>query len=265
MALPLDPAWVEKCEIDLIRHVGPFCTPLVEVLSDGTGRHRGSGTFVTLADKLCVLTCDHVIYDKQQPALAVSRGPATPASAHTEKYCGGGDVLDVGIIRLAPGCLDEGTKQALPQARIAERFSPTDGELLFIYGFPGFKDIPNFEATFSTLLDSQRVSRMAVLRPVIELPPGFDPEWYFAMHYSHKEMIQVVGEGYADATPHGMSGAAVWDSQMVSQGVDKWKPADARLVGMQFKWIKEREAMVCLKIEIIRQFISRALQLDNVR
>ena len=113
-----DGAFIQHAQEQLIRHVRPYITPLASILTDGTGRHRGSGTFLSLNNSVYVLTCDHVAYEKTKPALAVCRGGSTEAIAATDNYCGAGDVIDVAIVKLEGNTLEVGEKTALPKAAL---------------------------------------------------------------------------------------------------------------------------------------------------
>jgi hypothetical protein len=211
--------------------------------------------------KLYVLTCGHVANEYSTPDLGISRGSNTDAAKLETWRVVGGDVLDVALIEADPGVLAEGNRTSLDERRLADRFDPVSKEFFLIHGFPGFEGIPKLESKFSSSIAALRVTPMTVFGPKHELPSFFDPDWYFAIRYSHAELAQIVGEGHGIATPHGISGAPVWNSRLLEVGNDKWQPSDARIAGIQCRWLQEKKAMICLRIEPVREFIRRGLKL----
>lgn len=57
-----------------------------------------------------------------------------------------------------------------------------------------------------------------------------------------------------------MSGSAVWDTGFVAKQGHGWQPEDSRIVGLVRAWDQASHALICVKIEIVRQFLVLALR-----
>jgi hypothetical protein len=78
-------------------------------------------------------------------------------------------------------------------------------------------------------------------------PSAFDPNRHFLVRYDPRE------EG---AMPYGYSGTGVWYQNSMKR--ELWA-ADPVLAGVQKEWHRESNLMICIRSEIVRQFLDEFL------
>jgi hypothetical protein len=235
-------------------HTIDFITPVSRALEHTYGEVEGSGTFVELRRTPYILTNEHVARARMVYPLAHFVGNGERAARIVHPFQCITEPTDIAIARIDREVLAMGTKRPVPAARIDPSFQPADGEILFMHGFPGVQS--HFSATYQGLLT--RTFPYAV--DVGPLPPGFDPDVYFALSYPPYGNVKTFEGDVTDLPdPAGLSGTVVWDTKFVSTGAG-WTPGHAKVAGVVFAWNQPNHCLIATKIEIVRQFLINALR-----
>jgi hypothetical protein len=238
-----------------------YCTPISLVLPDETGALRGTASLLELNGCPYLLTCDHIARERSMGSLAIGLGRTDKAARLINPILTGDSDNDIAVSRLPEGLIDGSGKKLLPSTTLANSFSVGTDALLMIHGFPGFLDVPNLATRFYDEHQVLRVQPFAVVASEGHLPSIADARLHFAVPFTREQMLTVT-RGHGQITPHGLSGAPVWDTGVTAAGSSSWSPDHMRFVGMAIEWVEAASVVICLRIEIIRRFLLRALQLE---
>lgn len=250
---------------DMTGFVQPFAAPISMSEEDGSGTAWGSGTYFKGSNDTWILTAEHVISDV----------PTGGRLAHLP--VDGGDYnAAFGKAEIAAWPIDAAGLPIYPDQRflpppsritgpstIADRYSPVEEELLFIYGFPGY----NVERNDPRLRDKLVVSRFnhltipgkplltqAVITTENIRATNFDPTYHVAIHYPQAGTSASTGDVSPLPNAAGMSGCALWDTKFVacaSQGIP-WSPSFAQICGVVWAVLDDPEVIFATKIEHVR-------------
>jgi len=243
----------------MLKSVPRATVPIGIVVGDDNLQHLASGTLFVLCGQPYLVTCHHVAIERLKGTLAMSLGHGAPTIGLINPFQTGDMVNDVAITRLGKDWLEGGTRKLLSAHQLAEGFNPPLGEVFFVYGYPAFLEAPDLRAHYDRASGRWRSVPAAITRPLWKLPPGYDPRIYFALKYSAYEMLSVT-QGKGIATPYGLSGSAVWQTNISVVGEEEWSAECARIVGIAVAWERDHSAMICMKVDIVRQFLLRALR-----
>lgn len=255
----IDAAQATKVQDDMIKLARAHSVPIAGVREDRQGKHLGSGTVVNLRGRPYLLTCDHIARDaKQIGSVVMGLGNLVSPITVISPIQPGDDTYDVAVARLEVNWLLGGNIQPLPASRLAENSICDKDEPLFVYGFPTFKEAPLLTANFGRDAGRWTSTPAIILRRQFNITPFCNERMHFTIHYSAKEFKanqKVSGE----LTPYGFSGSAVWSTGVTRLGAANWSPDSPHVIGMAIQWHECHEAFVCLRIEVIRQFLMWAL------
>jgi hypothetical protein len=240
-----------------------YITPVCRNITNDEGELVGSATFVRLNGYPYLLTNEHVARARLQ---------------HTLSHFSGLDDRSVYRIIHPFYCLTYPTDAAftriddLIEKKISRDFvssacwetdyHPSDGEILFIHGYPGRNS--HFSAIASGLL----TRTLPFATPAVPLPPlpdKYDPDMHFAISFPRDiKMMDFNGRPADLPDPRGMSGSIVWDSRYVrlaKQDV-QWCPQHAKPCGLIYAWEPDYDCLVGTKIQYVRAFLLQALRME---
>jgi hypothetical protein len=164
---------------------------------------------------------------------------------------------DAAIARIDEDIMAMGTKRAIPPTRISPTFSPAQGEIVFIHGYPG-KD-----SRFSAIGQGIHARTCPFATDVPVLPAGYDPQLYFALSYpGSTEVKNFHGKRTTLPDPHGLSGTLVWDMRFAATGKAGWLPIQAIIAGLIWGWNEKNQCLIATKVEVVRHFLILALRYE---
>jgi hypothetical protein len=126
--------------------------------------------------------------------------------------------------------------------------------MLFVHGFAAQQSY--FSASGKALI-AKSLPYLTQERP---LPEHHDSQVVFALHYPAKKVPSISGADVDLPDPHGLSGTAVWDTKFFATQGRNWTPAQASMVGLVRAWDQGNQALICVKIEVVREFLVHALR-----
>jgi len=248
---------------EMTRYVERFAVPLTMSEQDGFGTAWGSGTYISSGSDTWVLTAEHVI----------SGVPAGGRLAHLPKS-GGAYNAAFGRPELAKWPVDAAALPIFPDARflpeagkitsrVAQIYAPIEQELLFFYGFPGYR-VERNDPRQPAKLNLSRFGQLdAKGKPVLSqaIAPdvqirasNFDPVRHVAVNYpavaprsSDNAMVPLPNAA-------GMSGCALWDTKFLQCALEgrPWGPELAEICGVVWAVLDDPEVVFATKIEHVR-------------
>ena len=238
----------------MIQAVRPSATALVSE-NDDVVRLEGSGTFISVADRLIVLTCAHVTN---------CGGTDYGFYGSTRMFSGKGSVIqssriDVALIEVPFEVWRDNAADtvAIPMESLADSHDRVDNELFFMTGFAGENSRFAFESIEGTATGyCTQINRDAPAE-----------RHFFSLYWKPGFIQPTPGTdlGVAKYTkaedPRGFSGACVWDTGFIRayQAGRPWAPTDARVAGLVTSWDMTTESLVARRIEDVRAWILESL------
>lgn len=247
----------------MARYVKQYAVPLTMSEEDGFGTAWGSGTYISFGSDTWVLTAEHV----------VSGLPAGGRLAHLPRS--GGDYnAAFGRPELAIWPVDAAALPIFPDSRflpeagnvtssVARIYAPIEEELLFFYGFPGYR----LERNDPRQADKLNLSRFGQLdalgKPVLSqaitpdvqvMASNFDPVRHVAINYP--AVAPRSSDNAMSPLPNaaGMSGCALWDTKFLQCALEgrPWRPELAEICGVVWAVLDKPEVVFATKIEHVR-------------
>ena len=221
----------------------PYVTSIVGIVSSSEGEHVGSALRCVLEGRPTLVTAKHVVDQARQAALgagyAAVRGqpptrlPSVPSFADPASDLAG-FVLDQppsgeGIAWWAEDLID-----ADKQARAHD--------YLFVHGFPGVRARFAFGGLHRNSLP------YGVMERDDDLPADVRAD-EFAMDYDPNNMLLTSGTTADFADPRGLSGSGVFRIGAYREAPDKWRPENARLVGIVTRWNPDKRVLLATGVE----------------
>ena len=239
---------------EYMRHATfPFITPISRVIEHDYGEVHGSATILSLCGRPYLLTCEHVAVQMEKSRLAHFTSNREAAAAVVNPFQCMAFPVDSAISRIDDDMFQLMDKQALPAARIATRFAPAEGEIIFVHGYPGER------GRFSALFGGIRAKTFPYATDVTSLPPGFSESSFFALSFPD-DIWRFDGNIEIRPNPKGLSGSAVWNTKYVASGTAGWEPDQSDIIGILHGYNEEYQCLVGVKIEIVRAFLLTALR-----
>jgi len=231
----------------------PFITPISRQAIAGIGELHGTGTFVELRGRPYILTNEHVVRLGVGFQLSHFVGGGRFVSNINFPFCAAPSPIDAAIARVNPEVLVGGDRQVLPASSLDTTFSPVDGEIMFVQGYP--VNLEAFDA------DTLRAHATPLTIDLIDLPirHEIDPAKHIAVRYPIVG-YQPGGQAAFLPDPVGLSGSALWDTKYVAAGANEWVPGNAKVAGLIFGYISNPSCLLATKIEVVREFLLDALR-----
>jgi len=244
-------------------HVDQFISPICATLEDETGvqfgKVVGSGTFVSLRGEPWIVTNEHVARAQAEHVLAHFRGNDMYAAAIVHGFVCLSPPEDMALARIEPSMLEGAEKIPLPLDRVATEFSPIEGEVLFVMGYPGKR------SHFSALAGGLQTWPLPFATDVAALPEGTDNAMFFALDYpAGDQVVGLDGKRTSLSEPKGLSGSLVWNTRYVQRG-NAWTPADAVVCGILQLWDQGNQLLIGVKANVFRGFLLDALRVEASR
>ena len=242
---------------EMARHTFPFLTPISAAITYSQGQSIGSGTFLKLNDAYYVITNEHVAETRNEYRLAFFGGNNQHAIAIIHPFRCITQPTDAAIARIDDEIFPVEHKSAVTNSRIEHAFAPSEGEIVFLHGYPGITSY--FSPMMKTLINKT----CPYATDVADLPPKYDPDLHFAINYPApgKEAVKDFDGNPVDLPdPHGLSGTLLWDTKYIGKNGENWSPTDAMVTGIIHQWDTEHQLLIGTKIEILRVFLVDSLR-----
>ncbi len=255
-------------------HTGRFVAAIYGCISRDDGELLGSGTFLEVGGTTYLLTAAHVAEEglKRYWKMACSTGNGLPPQILENPIICRGFPSDLAITRVepppptAPGRGNPHGPQApslvgidvLPSGRFASELGTAETDVLYVHGFPGkysrFLRLGNgvFSDSFpyGTCLGSSNYS-------------WFNPSVHFAVEYPASGQQDEFGKPATLPDPHGLSGSALWKTNLNSVPVAAWSTDTARVIGVVTTWDMDAQSLVVTRIEAVREFVLWAVRQER--
>ncbi len=251
----------------MAHHVDRFITPISEILDDEHGRAAGSGTYLRMNGSTYLVTNEHVA------VKMLNRGIAH-LPRRDDSYCRVVQTMavlnfpiDLAVSRVDFDSWEGATQLTLPVDQFEETYSPVDGEILFVCGYPGYArpaiaegEIRYPRETRFGLLSTPAVPILTyAVREASRFPDGLDENLHATVHYhgvAHRP-----GEGLREVPdPRGFSGSLLWDTKFVATNSHDWTPAMARVCGLVHRWSSDHDVLIATKVEFVREALLTAIR-----
>ena len=235
----------------------------------GSGEQKwiwnGTGTLIRWKGRHLILTAYHVIEDTLPEDLRFFLPPDSPPIKVERETMLKMPGAPIGLMRtfteIELGRIVTDTELDLTaievDGNLAEKFparffdlaeggrTPVEGQQTIIMGFP--HDISRvthagFRVVFSYVMWTQIAPNRKGLR-------DFDPDRHFLTHYTEAET-------YRDASPKGISGAAMWF--LSNESLSVWYPK-LDIAGVGIGWYKDRQLLQIVQREIVEEFLTAKL------
>ncbi|MCW8281568.1 hypothetical protein K7A42_11760 [Agrobacterium sp. InxBP2] len=254
MSLEKEQLW--KQQVDLLtdimnKWIAPCVTPLT-ASNEHSVNYKGTGTFVSLDDKIFVLTARHVADEHADDILF--HGSDQPVKL-PDQYIRAPGSLDSAILPI-PAELWQGMEheaQAIQFEWFAGKFDPFPQEVYFFRGYAGENaqyafDINQTSATgYCTQInadftDDTRFFYLLCRPSEIEFTSGTSDE---AQENMKKEKA------------NGFSGSLVWETGLSKAMAEnrQWKAEDAKIVGQVVNWDQNNYQLVVRRIEDVNKWL----------
>lgn len=265
--------WSKSCACvkDAMRDwANDFVTPISmsEKQDHGHGVLWGTGTYLDIFGKHCLLTNKHVVSDVPENGLLghlpgptddymFINNPWTLASYPTDAACA-----------TVPNVGSDGIKVAVSYSLVEQYFSAVQDEMLFWIGFPGFTagrhEVPTEARQYMTRFGGPLVSRgLPMLSQIHKEWNGksegiFNPDFHIAVHYPNEAQRSANGPAVTLPNPKGMSGSLLWDTKYVANHKNStpWSPDNARVCGLVWGALTDPEVVIATKIEHVRKDLN---------
>lgn len=260
--------WARNCArvtLEMSDYVRRFATPLTMSEEHGFGTAFGSGTYVQGTSLTWILTAEHVL----------SKVPAGGRLAHLPKD-GQEYNAALGTPVVAPPPIDAAglpihpdprflpsSTRVVQQSSIAKKYSPVAEELLFWYGFPGYRldrndqllDSKLWKSTFQDLsIPGKPMLTQAIANELHVSASNFNPALHAAVHYPAAATRALDGKMIALPKADGMSGSALWDTKFLACALEgkPWGPDMAEICGVVWGVFDNPDVVLVTKIEHVR-------------
>jgi hypothetical protein len=247
----------------MLASIPDFATPIS--ISHGTyGSHWGTGNYLDMSGGKTLLSNEHVLEQRRSSFLTHTFRNTPNIYQIVGNHATLPFPVDAGAVRI-PGAIWNGVShasKAISPARFSSRHAPVDGELLFVFGYPGTKAAFVFGSMAVTGIgyccqEAPYSMGLGIAFDRLTTSGGFDPKYHFVIHHNPEQATDVVGkEGLP--LPPGMSGSLVWNTRYVEklQAGENWLPDDAVVTGLVWGWHSPSALLVATRIEEVWPFIN---------
>lgn len=236
----------------MIRLIGPSVIPLLRV-DDYHAYLVGTGTLLTIDQRLHIITCKHVAND----------GGAVFGFQNTEKlyrsayeYIEADGALDCAVLPVQQEAwLDtiHGSEPIEFETLFAEKHDPVRGEVFFLQGYS-----QENSAAWDGIIDTKPTGFCTQINEKFISEDNF---FYlnFEMSDSHftRGTPRETRANTRKEQAYGLSGSLVWDTGMVRAEMTgrQWDPSYARVTGLAERWDMPNHQLVIRRIEFVRRWI----------
>jgi hypothetical protein len=243
------PALAADVAAKMTHHLRPYRTGLFKHEGDhGTG--WGTGSYVSIAGKVFILTNEHVGGIRATKRLVHQFNGQDDMRFVVGDHLDTPWPLDLALLPVDKEAWNDPTNEsrAIAISQIAPWHAPVETELLAFAGFSG--DRVGF------LFDTLRARSTCLTAREASLPvsDALNPQFHFGMDYRPDLATDVIGnEGLP--MPPGLSGSTVWNTRFVEakmSGVD-WTPELAQVTGVVWGWPKD--ILVATRAEYVRSLM----------
>lgn len=252
----------------MARHTAPFIAAIELIVAEewndtGDGPSAlpcATGCYVELQGRPYILTNEHVAKKRLQYGLAHALRHASDPNGKAFRvinpFQSVAFPVDAAISRIEEEVWVQGQRHAIRSSRIAHRHAPAHGERLFLHGYPGAL------THSSSFVGGMHATSVPFLTEECELPPGFAPNTFFALHYSPERATAAGHRSFTLPVPGGFSGTPVWNTHYVSMLGQDWAAEQALVTGLACAWPQGEYAdrLLVVRIEVVREFLIHALR-----
>ncbi len=233
-----------------------YITPISCAVEDEWGLLEGTGAYIELNGKRCLLTNEHVVRDWETRQF-------------THQFNGCDDVFKLfgGPLAIKQHPIDcavyivedniwnirEHGAEAVPSDCISQRHDPVPGELLFLAGYPDkrSKSLHRSLINRATRLVTQEIPNMQI--------PDLHAN-HFLLNYSPSNAESVDPLNKVDLSePRGLSGSLVWNSRRLEcyQQNIELTPDLAQVTGLLCRWDSSASSVIAIRIETVLKFMAQ--------
>lgn len=216
--------------------------PIYGIFDDLSGKLNGTGTLISHNGEVFVLTAAHVVHPNPEFAGFAYSAPGNPKLIATRSLTG--RPLDLALFPVDSSLAADPGRQPVDVGSLPTTSFISDGEVLFVHGFPG-------ERSYA-LADIYSKSLPYLSVPGVSQCGWFDPRIHFAVDYASEGLIDENGKAISMVHPGGMSGSAVW-----AVAPDA---SNSRIVGVVHAWDQASQSLIATRIEAVRDFILLVLR-----
>jgi hypothetical protein len=244
-------SWVERftCAITLLPSNDERVPP---------GDHHGTGSLFDVGGRPHLITCEHVAVFQTKGTLGYSRYGAEDGTSVGGLFQLHPYPIDFAIASVAATWdVVPHDASCIPESVVARRHDPIEGELLYVYGFPGSESIAAFGGHFNQGVGI--LCHEAEYNPILqdELPKPLPEKHFFLSCDPEHAKLQSGRPGALAPTP-GLSGSLVWNTryhEKVSRG-EVWTPSDMRVTGIVWGSSSKAGLLVATPVECWRGLIG---------
>jgi hypothetical protein len=216
----------------------PFLSSIAAILSSDEGEYFGTAFRCVLGGRRVLVTAKHVFDQAALAALGAGwtseRGrPPTPLPKLPSLVDAATDLAGFVLDRPPEG-------QDIdwwPEDRIDKSAEARGHDYLFVHGFPGVRS----RFLFGGL--HRRSLPYGVMERDDDLPDDLRPH-EFAMDYDPSNMLLTSGMTAEFVDPSGLSGSPVFRIGAYGEDASKWRPDNARLVGVVARWNHSKRVLL---------------------
>jgi Protein of unknown function (DUF2934) len=249
----------------LMVYTGRSLCRLIGCTDEDSGEVLGSGTFIDVRGSSFLATACHVIHQQYDidsqgnrlyNGIAHDTGAAGEIFRITNPIYGYGGLRDVAVARLFNEDFAGSSVFPLPLRAIPKRTPDLKDEILFVHGFPGKKS--RFVRAWQGIV-SESFPWVATEEPT--QCTWFDPTLHMAIGYP-AEAIDERGIFVATPNPQGLSGSAIWKTNVCAMG-KLWTPQDAEMIGVVTDWDMGTQTLIAVRIEYFWTLLLHAIQQEG--
>jgi hypothetical protein len=243
--------------------VDPFVTAIALIKPGDTrnppGDHEGTGNFVTIDNRIYIVTCEHVARLQSARMLGWTpfgsdAGLSIPGPFASDPY-----PVDIAATQLSSNSwtLVPHKAQCVTAGMFANTHSPVDGELLYVYGFPGSEATAGF--------GQHLIRGIGIITHEGQYDPVLLNEQPAPINGTHlclpylPEVAEVIDGDYG-VLPlgPGLSGSFLWNTRYkeVTDAGNTWTPAEARITGLVWGHSQKAGMLIASRVEDIRPFLG---------
>lgn len=247
---------------ELKQRTGQSLARVIGCTNDGNGELVGSGTFVDLFGTVYLATAEHVVRERyakhtdgtpRYDGLSHDVGHDAVGYVIDQPFYGHGMIRDVSVAKLRAEDFRKGTITPLKMETVPQLTPPLADDILFLQGYPGEK------SRFVSLLGG--IFSDSFPWVCAEEPTNwsqFNPAIHFAIGYPHEGMGES-GSVTSLPNPGGMSGSAIWKTNIVPRGA-LWTIDDIQMIGIAMNYNQESRVIIGTRIEYLWVLLFHAIQ-----
>ncbi|MYM83350.1 hypothetical protein GTP44_15480 [Duganella sp. FT50W] len=243
--------------------VDPFVTAIALIKPGDTrnppGDHEGTGNFVTIDNRIYIVTCEHVARSQSSGMLGwtpfgSNAGLSIPESFQSDPY-----PVDIAATRLSSNSwtLVPHRAQCATTEMFANTHSPVEGEFLYVFGFPGSEATAGFGQHLIRGIGV--ITHEGPYDPVLLKESPVPKEGiHLCLPYLPEVAEVVAGDNGVLPLGDGLSGSFLWNTRYkeVTDAGGAWSPTDAQITGLVWGHSQKAGMLIASRVEDFRQFLG---------